>query len=276
MFAIYPDTKSTEGSLDALLGVSAAGVWQLVVDNAEGEGSLRNLTLELELPPVRPPQVSASVSPARVRAGEALTLRAEGTDPDGHPLSFRWSLRESLSVQIKAGEGAQASATAPRVKDETELHFVVTVSNKLGGQAVAEATAVVEANRAPQITAPAARVSAPGAAVTLSVQAQDPDGDPLSYSWRQLEPAEGAVRLTGQDTAELSFTAPAAATELRFEVSVSDGLDEVTAQVKLLVTEPTRQLKSGGCAALGAADQLNLLSLVFLLGILRWRRRLGA
>jgi outer membrane protein OmpA-like peptidoglycan-associated protein len=41
--------------------------------------------------PNRPPVVKAVCSPCRVESGQSITVRADSTDPDGDPVTFRWS-----------------------------------------------------------------------------------------------------------------------------------------------------------------------------------------
>lgn len=74
----------------------------------------------------------------------------------------------------------------------------------------------------------------------------DPEEDPLTFSWRQIEGP--AVELSGEG-AHVTFVAPdvAAATTFAFEVKVSDGSLEATDQVNVVVAPAMRTLSPAGC-----------------------------
>ncbi|HOA72532.1 MAG TPA: PKD domain-containing protein [Phycisphaerae bacterium] len=79
-----------------------------------------------------------------------------------------------------------------------------------------------DGNNPPVANAGANQSVRPGATVTLNGSAStDPDGDTLTFSWTQT--AGIAVTLDGATTATPTFVAPAVATTLTFELTVSDG-----------------------------------------------------
>lgn len=95
-------------------------------------------------------------------------------------------------------------------------------------------------NRAPVANAGADLAVASGAQVTLNGSASsDPDGDALTYQWRQLQGP--AVSLTGATTATPGFTAPAVAQEtvLSFELVVSDGQLQSPADAVTVTVRPS-------------------------------------
>jgi hypothetical protein len=112
-----------------------------------------------------------------------------------------------------------------------------------------------------------------GTSVDLSVEANDPNSDELTYSWAQVSGA--SAEITGGDTSAISFTAPSLASgsdTLVFEVSVNDGKDTVMNTVSVTVNDipapvtPTVTKKSGG----GSTGFLALLLLP--LALLRRRK----
>ena len=95
-----------------------------------------------------------------------------------------------------------------------------------------------------------------GGSVSLSVEASDPNGDTLTYSWEQT--AGTAVTMTGDDTAAVSFSAPTLASgseELTFVASVNDGIATVTQSFTVTVNDvpeptPVKKSSSGGSTGL--------------------------
>ncbi|MDX1517319.1 MAG: choice-of-anchor B family protein, partial [Woeseiaceae bacterium] len=123
-------------------------------------------------------------------------------------------------------------------------------------------------NQSPVAVAGASRSVSPGSVVTLNGSAStDPDGDALAYQWTQT--LGTTVTLTGADTANASFTAPAVSSDtlLQFRLQVTDpgGLsDASTTNVTVLAT--TSNVSGGGGGAAGS-----LLGLLLLVALLRRR-----
>lgn len=99
---------------------------------------------------------------------------------------------------------------------------------------------IVDGNNPPVANAGANQSVSAGSVVTLNGAASnDPDGDPLTFSWTQTAGID--VTLNGANTATPSFTAPNQATTLTFELTVSDGdltdTDTVDVGVEVPVTQ---------------------------------------
>ena len=129
-------------------------------------------------------------------------------------------------------------------------------------------------NRVPTVTAVSAETQEvnEGGSVSLSIEASDPNGDALTYSWAQT--AGTTVELTGSDTMAVTFNAPSvsATEELTFVASVNDGTDTSTQSFTVTVndvpapvvdTKPKKK-SSGGSTGLFA---------LFLLPLALLRRR---
>jgi len=106
-------------------------------------------------------------------------------------------------------------------------------------------------NQAPTIVVDKDRETDEGSIITLDASATtDEENDTLTYRWVQVTDAE--VELSGQNTAILSFTAPQVSNDefLTFELTVDDGRDSVTTEVKVLVRQvniaPTVTIDSHG------------------------------
>jgi hypothetical protein len=128
-------------------------------------------------------------------------------------------------------------------------------------------------NRIPYIAAVSAveQTVDESGSVSMSVEASDPNGDALTYSWEQT--GGSSVTLTGSDTAAVSFTAPtveAGSEELTFVASAFDGTATVTQNFtvtvdNVIIVPPVKDY-SGGSTGL-------LAFLLLPLTLLRRRRK---
>jgi outer membrane protein OmpA-like peptidoglycan-associated protein len=78
----------------------------------------------------RPPTVRAACNPCTVYVGKTSTVTATAQDPDGDPLTYRWS---APAGTFTAGTAASTPWTAPMV--EGPVQVTVTVSDGKGGTA---------------------------------------------------------------------------------------------------------------------------------------------
>jgi hypothetical protein len=176
-----------------------------------------------------------------VGSGEKVTLKGSGSDPDGDPLTFAWSQLSGPSVTLSGANSATATFTAPQLTTSATLVFRLTVSDGRGGSGSDDVsinvTASVITNQDPTADAGPDQSVRSGETVTLSGKGSDPDGDPLTFSWKQL--AGPTVTLSGASSATASFTAPSVSsnTTLTFRLTVNDGkggsaTDDVNVVVK--------------------------------------------
>jgi len=86
-----------------------------------------------------PPTVRARCDPCSVESGFTAMLRAEARDPDGDPLSFRWSASGGTIADTRAEVTDWRAETAPGL-----ITFTVTVDDGRGG--VATDTVTIDVN----------------------------------------------------------------------------------------------------------------------------------
>lgn len=166
----------------------------------------------------RSPVISAHV-PAEdaltANAGSVIEFSITASDPDGDSLSYAW---EATNGTLEAEDSGTAKWTAPRRLGDAVV--TVTVSDGKGGTANRTWSVTVTA-RSPVINSyvPAkdSLTVNVGSSLDFSVSASDPDGDPLSYSWK----ATGGTLDAAGRTAK--WTAPNEPGSVAVTVTVSDG-----------------------------------------------------
>ncbi|ROH86533.1 hypothetical protein ED208_15995 [Stagnimonas aquatica] len=178
-----------------------------------------------DLPANQPPTVEAGADQT-VASGARVVLSASASDADGTVVRRQWTQLAGPSVSLSGADTATAQFTAPTVSSETLLRFRFVAEDNDGAEASDELSVrvlppVVE-NQAPTVSAGADQSVEEGSPVQLAGSASDADGEIRSLRWTQL--AGPSVSLSGADSANASFTAPAvdADTELRFQLSATD------------------------------------------------------
>lgn len=86
-------------------------------------------------PPNRAPTVTVSCNPCSVEPGQTSNLAAIGTDPDGDPLTYRWTAPQGTFNNPNAGNTVW---TAPN--QEGNVPVTVTAQDTRGGTATGSAT----------------------------------------------------------------------------------------------------------------------------------------
>ena len=137
----------------------------------------------------------------------------------------------------------------------------------------------VDPNEAPVADAGADMTVNTGASVNLQGSATDVDSTILTYAWKQVS---GTTVILGQsDTATADFTAPNAAAELSFSLTVTDDMgsaDSDTVAVDIVAPPPLPVVTppksgGGGCTVTtGNAKDSSLPILLLTAGLLMARR----
>jgi hypothetical protein len=280
----FVGVNQTRGDVTATFGTQYANrtVWLRFLIGADGSGGAPGWLLDdvrvtgATMPPFtqvvaheastctnHPPTVSGTSS-LNVAEREPVTLiEGNAFDRDEDPLTVTWMQTSGPSVILDGN-----TFLAPEVGAAgAVLGFRVSVDDGRGGTDTDDMTVTVRnVNRGPTIigtTGP--QTATTGDTVTFEVQAEDPDGDPLTYQWEQQ--GEATVTLTDVSGATLTFTAPkvAVAELISFKVVALDGAKASDPAFIGIAIEP----KAGGCQCT-SVDSLWLFGVAAL--VLRRRR----
>ncbi|HMA06525.1 MAG TPA: DUF5666 domain-containing protein [Ramlibacter sp.] len=210
---------------------AASLTFTLVVSDANASSAAASVTITVGPQPA--PIANAGPDQA-VASGAFVTLDGSASsDAAGLPITFAWTQTAGGIVTLSSATASNPSFTAPAVAFDAlpmVLTFSLVVSD--GNSSSAPSLVNVTVNpAAPPNPAPVANAGldqsvASAAAVTLDGRGSfDPDGEAITFAWTQSSGT--AVTLTGADTAQPSFSAPAVpagspAATLVFSLTVSD------------------------------------------------------
>lgn len=165
-----------------------------------------------------------------VNEGSGVTLSGVNSfDPDSDPLTYQWLQTAGPPVTLHGTNTATATCDAPfisgGVSGTAVLTFELTVSDSDLSSSDTVTVTVEQVNQPPTANAGADQTKNEGSTVTLNGSgSNDPDGDPISYSWSQV--SGPLVTLSDDTSANPVFTAPATgpgSATLVFKLVVHDG-----------------------------------------------------
>lgn len=214
-------------------GHAADPTW--FIDNyhpsGEGENQIYQYTADTVAPLLSQlflnsaPQVTLT-TPVNNQLGIAYTPSVSASDSDVGTLSYQWY----ADYDLLEGE---AGTTLSRTENETGSRLItVAVSDGVTTTLKTNAVEVIE-NTGLSVTVTAPSSVNAGASFTLAASATDNDGNAMSYTWREVDTS--LVTLGDAYAASTTQNAPAQASTLVFEVSVSNGFAVVTEQVTISV-----------------------------------------
>ena len=187
--------------------------------------------------PNTPPTVEAGPDQT-VDEGATVTLSGTATDADPEDtLTYSWNQTSGTAVALSGGNTASPTFTAPLVESEADLVFELTVGDGAYEDTDTVTITVLDgAGNMPNADAGPDRAVDEGDPVTLDgTGSSDPDGDQISYSWRQISGI--IVKLSGGNTASPTFVASSVSSleTLVFELTVSDGTHSNTDTVTVVI-----------------------------------------
>jgi hypothetical protein len=174
-------------------------------------------------PPNQPPVIESITAEKEVLTLAETQVVCQASDADGDTLTYQWSADGGTIT----GEGNTIAWAAPDTSDNYTI--TVTVSDGKGGTIAQSITiaAISKPNNPPVVNgltidgAPPVKENTARQWVTkiIHCNAEDPDGDKLSYLWR----ATGG-KITGEGST-VGWTSPGVNGEYTLTVVVSDGRD---------------------------------------------------
>lgn len=214
---------------------------QQVID-PDYTGFVANVTLGYRKPNPKPkvdpcstnraPSVSLSANKLAVkeRSNDTVVFNASAMDPDNDQLTYNWT----ASGGELTGSGAQMTWNSAGLAPG-DYRISVTVTDVCNNSATDSRTITVEkANRCPTVSIKADPTSIQEGSdqpFNFTINANDPDGDRLQYSW-----TASRGNLTGGDTSKKLDTTGLAAGQIKVTVSVTDGQCPATDSITVNIT----------------------------------------
>jgi len=235
-----PDVALSDSHIPspAFLGKTAGEyVFELVVS----DGMLLSLPDEVVITIRNVPPAADAGPDHEVYVGTEVVLDgSDSADPNEDSLSYAWTQVTGAQVALQGANSESASF----VPADPGVYVFELVT--FDGQAFSPADAVqvivnTPINHVPMADAGEDQAAKVGDTVTLDGSGcSDPDGDPLTYAWSQVEGPETVV-LEGAFTVEARFEAPGTGL-YRFRLIVNDGkVDSPPDNVTVTVESPGNQ-----------------------------------
>ncbi len=163
-----------------------------------------------------------------VFAGTRVTLDgSRSRDPEGAPITFRWSQTAGSGVFLNDSNAVSPTFLTPPVTETVTLTFELIVNDGELDSAPATVNIIVkpsEGNRPPVANAGVDFKHPASPKVTLDGSASsDPDGDPITYSWRKVSDVNVALNNSTYETPSFDATRITEVTTITFELIVNDG-----------------------------------------------------
>jgi hypothetical protein len=225
-------------------------VAQLIVN--DGFSNSAPATVMISTNTIQAPTANAGANQT-VALGSVVTLHGSGSDPQGLPLTFQWSL-----IFKPSGSAAVLSSTSvanPTFTVDVPGQYIAQLIVSNGFLNSQPSTVTISTSSNPPVANPGPNQNVGvGALVTLNGGgSSDSDGQPLTYSWSFLSiPAQSTAMLSGANTVTPSFIADVPGLYV-VQLIVNDGVSNsipatvtITANGIVLTPNPLNLTTSAG------------------------------
>lgn len=197
------------------------------------------------------------------RPMQAYIFENTSTDPTTPFLNATYTDNDDNEQTFACSQGKEFANGAKVV-------FATCIMNQLDTKSAAIAyntymeylgsSTTIAVNQSPTVTLASNLTVDERTLATLQAEASDSDGDNLTYQWQQISGT--TVTLSDATSLTTSFDAPEVQqdTELTFQLTVSDGLDESIATITVMVKQVNRAptVSAGNNASIQEGNTVNL------------------
>jgi photosystem II stability/assembly factor-like uncharacterized protein len=255
-----PLSETTEVAWAVLMPPSGTHVIRGTTCDPQGACSSADLLVTVPGAMNQPPVVAVRETDLVARAGELVRLLASATDPDGDPVTLRWSSDDaSLGLALAEGGPGEAEFVAPPALAGRTVLFTATGCDTRGACAFTRVRVRIEA--ATGVVADAGPDQLPGAPslpVSIRLDGSASTGVIATYAWSQL--SGPAAELTGADAATCIAVLPSAGRYVfRLSIRGVDGSSS-TDDVAIVISTPAGPIARAGddrTVGFGARVQLD-------------------
>jgi len=170
-----------------------------------------------------------------------VNLEGSGTDPEDSKLRFKWSQKSGSEVTLYQRTFEDVYFVSPFIEgDSADLVFELRVTDTDGNFDTDDVTiTVLKQNHPPKANAGPDRRIISDSQVTVTGFGVDPDGDKITYSWKQI--SGDKVSFDGSE-ARISFTAPTVTSgetkRVILQLKVTDTLEQSDTDRLTLIVVP--------------------------------------
>ena len=162
----------------------AALVFRLNVTDTGSLSSTDTVTVNVAAPANRPPTVDAGDGQS-VQEGNTATLTGTASDPDGDPLTYRWTHDSALTITLENATALSTTFTAPGVDSDTAITFTLTAEDGRGASSSDTVSVTILAGSPPD---PPQNLQATSTNTTVTLTWDDP-GDATITGYKILSRA---------------------------------------------------------------------------------------
>ena len=213
------------GTVD--IGAASASPYSVTVTVTDGVNPVPvNFSWAIIDPTIDNPPIVTNPGAQSDEEGEVVSLQINATDPEGQPLTYgATGLPAGLS--INTANGLISGTVSVSASSASPYSVTVTVTDGVNPVPVNFSWTITEpVNNPPIVTNPGAQSSIEGNAVSLQINATDPESQPLTYGATGL-PAGLSINTANGLISGTVATGASSASPYSVTVTVTDGVNPV-------------------------------------------------